>query len=282
MIFTILTFLFFLPDSILTVVVHSSEKLFETATSCSSSPDGMLYVADQKKNVVYQVSSSFSIRQQVGGKGWGTTEFDLPVDIASSFLLDIFVVDENNYRVQRFDKQFNFIRTYDESSIPQLSGRFKPQSCAYSFFGDLFVIEQDGNRIIKIMQRGTYEREFGTYKDGKGALSDPRDIAIAPNDEIAVLDKESIKVYDRFGNYLRRIALPEKNDWKSISISENIICIVSSSKIMLINMSTFEQRSISAQSFIGTSVNEPFSDAVIQNSALVVLTQTTIYRCLFP
>ncbi len=272
-------FLILFTDSISTVVVHSSQKLFESAISCSSAPDGMLYVADQKKNTVHQVSSSNSIVRTVGGKGWGNTEFDLPLDVASSFLLDLFVVDGNIQRIQRFDKQFNFLQTYNESSIPQLSGRFKPRACTYSSLGDLFVIEQDGNRVVKISQRGVYEREFGTYKDGKGALIDPQDIAVTSNDEIVVLDKESVIVFDRFGNYLRRIPLPEKIEWKTISVSGNILCVVSPLQIILINILSLEQSTIIPQSFIGATINEPFSDVLVQNSTLIVLTPTAIYRC---
>lgn len=280
MLLALLTFFFFASDSATTVVVESSQRLFESAVCCSSAPDGMLYIVDQKKNSVHQVSPTNFIVHTVGGKGWGNTEFDLPLDVASSFLLDLFVVDGNNQRVQRFDKQFNFLRTYDESSIPQLNGRFKPRACTFSSLGDLFVVEQDGNRIIKISQRGVYEREFGTYKDGKGMLVDPQDIAMTSNDEIVVLDKESCVVFDRFGNYLRRIPLLPKNEWRTMSISDNILCIVSPLKILLINMLTLEQITIIPQSFIGALINETFSDALIQNSTLVVLTPTTIYRCI--
>jgi hypothetical protein len=282
MISAVLILLLFASDSTLTVVVESSQKLFESAICCSSAPDGMVYVTDQKKNTVHQVSSTNSIIRTVGGKGWGNTEFDLPFDVASSFLLDLFVVDENNFRVQRFDKQFNFLRTYDESSIPQLIGRFRPRACTFSSFGDLFVIEQDGNRIVKISQRGLFEREFGTYKEGKGALVDPQDIAVTSTDDIVVLDKNAVVLFDRFGNYLRRISLPEKIEWKTISVTDNILCVVSPIKIILINMLSRDERSVVPQSFIGAIINEPFSDAVIQNSTLVVLTPTTIYRCNFP
>ncbi len=279
MLLALLTFLFLASDSATTVVVESSQKLFESAVCCSSAPDGMLYVVDQKKNTINQVSPTNSIVHTVGGKGWGDTEFDLPLDVASSFLLDLFVVDGNNQRIQRFDKQFNFLRTYDESSIPQLNGRFKPRACTFSSFGDLFVIEQDGNRVVKISQRGVYEREFGTYKDGKGVLVDPQDIAITSNDEIVVLDKESCVVFDRFGNYLRRIAIPQKTEWRTIDISDNLLCIVSPTKILLINMLTFEKNTINSESFIGAKINELFTGALIQNSTLVVLTPTTMYRC---
>lgn len=278
----LLTFFLLTSDSAATIVVHSSQQLFESAVCCSSAPDGMLYVADQKKNSIHQVSVSNSIVRTVGGKGWGNTEFDFPADVASSFLLDVFVVDRNNYRIQRFDKQFNFLRSYDEESIPQLTGRFKPRACAFSSLGELYVIEQDGNRIVTISQRGVFEREFGTYKDGKGTLTDPQDISITMNDEIAVLDKGSVVMFDRFGNYLRRIALPDTIEWKTISSSENILSVVSPKKIMLIDLLTFEQRWIDRSSIMGAVVTEPFVDSMIQNSNLVIITPTMIYRAMFP
>jgi len=279
MVTAFLSFMLFISDSIATVVVESSQQLFQSAVSCSSSPDGMVFVVDQKKNVVHQIAPSNAIVQTVGGKGWGNTEFDLPLDVASSFLLDLYVVDGNNQRIQRFDKQFNFLQTYDESSIAQLKERFKPRACITSSLGDLYVIEQDGNRIIKISQRGVYEREFGTYKDGKGALIEPKDIAVTLNDEIVVLDKGRVIVFDRFGNFLRKILLNESEEWRAISVSDNILCIVSFKKIVMIDIISSELRTILPQSILGAAIEEPFTDAVIQNSLLVILTPTSLFRC---
>jgi hypothetical protein len=280
--FAILTLFFLTSDSGATVVVQSAGHLFESAVCISSSPDGTLYVVDQKKNSVNHVTASNMLVRMVGGKGWGNTEFDFPTDVSSSFLLDIVAVDRNNRRIQRFDKQFNFVRSYDEESIPQLNGRFKPIACTFSSLGDLFVIEQDGNRIVKISARGVYEREFGTYREGNGSLIDPRDITVTANDEILVLDKSTVVLFDRFGNYIRTITLPGKNEWRTISVTGDNLCIVSPSEIRIFNLVTFGQQTIVPQSFLGAIVNEPFSDAVIQNSMLVVLTPTTLYRCSFP
>lgn len=279
MITAFLAFFFFLSDSTVTVVVESSQQLFGSAVSCSLAPDGMLFVVDQKKNTLHQISSSNTIVRTIGGKGWGTTEFDLPLDVSSSFLLDLFVVDGNNQRIQRFDKHFNFLQTYDELSITQMKERFKPRACAVSSLGDLYVIELDGNRIIKISPRGVYEREFGTFKDGKGSLIEPKDIAVTMNDEIVVLDKECVIVFDRFGNFLRKIFLSGNDEWRTISVSEDILCLVSSQKITLINIESSEQRTILPQTILGAAIDEPFTDAVIQNSALIILTPTTLFRC---
>ncbi len=279
MIIALLTYMLLLSDSTAAVVVESSQQLFGTAVSCSSSPDGMLYVVDQKNNVVHQISPSNAIVRTIGGKGWGNTEFDLPLDVSSSFLLDHFIVDGNNQRIQRFDKQFNFLQTYDESSITQIKERFKPRACAVSSLGDLYVIEQDGNRVIKISPRGVYEREFGTFKEGKGALVEPKDIAVTMNDEIVVLDNECVIVFDRFGNFLRKISLSGNDEWRTITVSDNILCVVSPQRISMINLESTEQRTIIPQSILGAVITEPFTDVSIQNSTLIILTPTTLYRC---
>ncbi len=281
MIIAVLTVLTLLTDSA-AVVVQSSLHLFQSAFCLSSAPDGRLFVIDQKKHSVYEISSGDSISRTVGGQGWGNYEFDVPTDVASSFLLDLFVVDKNNNRIQRFDKQLNYLHTYDERSLPHIEGRFQPQSCALSSLGDLFIIERDGKRILKLTPRVSLEHEFGTYKEGKGAIADPRDIDVTANDEVVVLDKSSIVLFDLFGNFLRRIVLSGSDDWRSVHVSPQAMLAVSSSKIIVFYSDPESSRIIVPSFIIGAKINEPFADALILNDTLIIITATTLYRCSIP
>lgn len=276
------TFLILLSDSTPTVIVESSQQLFQSAFCLSSAPDGRLFVLDQKKHSVYEISSGDTISRTIGGQGWGNYEFDVPTDVSSSFLLDVYVVDRNNKRIQRFDKQLNYLQTFDERTFQQIDGRFQPHSCALSSQGDLFIVERDGNRILKLTPRGSIEREFGTYKEGKGALTNPRDIDVSAKGEVVVLDRSSIVVFDLYGNFLRRIALSDTDDWKSVHVSPQVTLAVSPSKIVII-YSDSDSSSIIVPSFIiGATILEPFADALIQNDTLIIITATTLYRCSIP
>ena len=282
MIITLLTFFLFQSDSIQTVIVESSAQLFRGAFSISAAAGGRLFVIDQSTNTLNEISKDNTVAKTIGGKGWGNEEFDLPTDVASSFLLNIFVVDANNRRVQRYDKQLNYAQSYDEQVLAKLSGRFQPISAATSIQGELFILEKDGKRVIVIDQRGIFHREIGTFNETGGKLIDPKDIDISSANEVCVLDRHSVKIYDSFGNYLRIIALSPQEAWKTISISGTSMIVTSSSRIEIISINTGKRITILPGSIMGAQVTETFSDAVVQDSTLIILTPTTLYRCSFP
>ena len=279
MVFAFCLFILSLADSTLTTIVESSEQLFRSAVSLSQSADGKVFVVDQAVNTVNELASNNTIVKTIGGKGWGNYEFDNPSDVTSSFLLDIFVVDKNNRRIQRYDKQLNIIQTYDETMLAGFSGRFQPIASALSSLGDLFIVEEDGKRILKSTLRGKVEREFGSFNEGVGALLEPKDIAISQQNEVVVLDKHVIMFYDLFGNYLRRIELSEKERWKSLNLFGELIIAISESRIEIISSETLEQRTIIPSSIIGAMIKTPFTDALFHQNTFLLLTETTLYRC---
>ncbi|MEW5797770.1 MAG: NHL repeat-containing protein [Bacteroidota bacterium] len=218
--------------------------------------------------------------RSIGGHGVGNYEFDTPTDVSSSFLLDVYVTDFNNRRIQRFDKNLNYIQTYDETTLSGEIKGFQPRACALSSQGDLFIIDMDGNRILKLDTRGRFAGEFGTYKDGAGMVTEPKDIAVSSSDEIFVLDKSKIIVYDRFGNYLRTISLPA-TEWKNIHASDQMLVATAPDQIFLRSLADEKQTTLTRSNITGISSNEQFVDAVFMKDKLILLTVTTLYYCSF-
>ncbi len=264
------------------IVVQSSRKEFQQAGSLTIAPDNSVIVIDQSSNLLVQFADDGVRLKKFGGQGWGNYEFDVPSDVTSSFLPDVFVVDRNNRRIQRFDKHFNYIQSYDERSLQQSVERFQPRSCALSSLGDLFVIEHDGKRILKLSQRGQLYLEFGTYKDGAGALVEPNDIAVSPNDEIFVLDHKTIKLFDVFGNHIRSIRLPDNEQWKNIQVNDTMVIVTSSRSINLYLFDGSFVRAITASSIVEFDDKEEFQDAAMITGSMYILTSTTLYRCFLP
>ena len=235
-------------------------------------------MVDQKSQSLQQLTQNGKTEKTIGGKGWGNYEFDGPTDVSSSFLLNIYVTDYNNRRIQQYDAQLNYIQTIDENSLSSDIGRFYPRACALSSLGDLFVVEIDGKRILKLNKRYQLEQEFGTFKDGAGALSEPKDIAISASDEIFVLDGTKIIVYDIFGNYLRAIKLPE-GEWKSVQVSGNIVIATASRSIAVFSFDGTEQRVFKHDSIVGISSTDEFVDSLISDEKLIILSPSTLYFC---
>ena len=270
--------LFAPADSTVSGVVHSSVEIFESARSLSIAPNGELYCIDGKRNTVYHLSGDGTVLNTIGGQGWGQHEFDAPTDVTSTFLLEVFVTDYNNRRIQRYDRDLHYVQTFDESTLPPSIGRFQPFASAVSRHGEFFIVEKDGKRILKLNRRNQLETEFGTFRDGIGALEQPVDIAITSADEVVVLDKRKIAWYDTFGNVLRTIPLDDR-DWKSIHASPGFFVVASSSKIIIITADGRVRRTLIAGAVIGIPAQAEFNDAAIVGEYLFILTGTGLFRC---
>ncbi len=260
-------------------VIRSLEGDFQSARCFMVQQNGNRYLIDEKKNLLQNYAANGTVIRAIGGQGLGNYEFDNPTDVSSSFLLDVYVTDFNNRRIQRFDKNLNYIQTYDEATLAAKLDGFQPRACALSSQGDLFVIDIDGNRILTLDTRGRLVREFGTFKDGAGALSEPTDIAISPSDEIFVLDRSKIVSYDLFGNYLRTIVLATA-EWKNIQASNSALVAVASDQIFIRYFGSDRQTTISRSALVGLSSGDRFVDGVVEGEQLIILTSTSLHFCI--
>ncbi|MCK9407631.1 MAG: NHL repeat-containing protein [Bacteroidetes bacterium] len=274
----ICVFLWFQSDSLSDIVVESWCQLFKMASSIAASVDGTLYVADVSDNSVHVVNNKNTIVRTIGGKGWSSEAFDFPSDVATSFLLDIFVSDNNNRRIQRFDKQLQFIQQYNEETIEGV-GRCQPIASAVSSTGELYILDADGKRVLQLNSRSFLDKEFGNYTSSNIRIRKPKDIAVTSDNEVVVLDDHQILLYDMFGNYLKSIPLASTIEWNAVSTFERTLIVVSPRLITMIQLETLKEQTIVSKMIIGATSIEPFVDATIVNDRLIVLTNTSLYRC---
>ncbi len=282
MIIAFVLFFLFQSDSVITVTVESSAALFAKAVSAVMLADGNIAVVDQGINSILTISPRNEVVSTVGGKGLSGDAFDLPTDICSSFLLDLFVVDHNNRRVLRFDKHMNVVQTYSEENIDKRAGRFQPIASAVTAQGDIFILEQDQKRVAVFNSRGQFVRDLGTFNGSVHALAEPKDIVISPDENVFVLDKNRIVIYDIFGNVLTVRELGPGVEPTSIAFGNRSLIITAPDCIRIVPLDSNPSFSIRRSSLIGAEVNEPFVDAVISGSSCIILTQFVIYRCILP
>jgi tripartite motif-containing protein 71 len=112
-----------------------------------------------------------------GTSGSGDGQFNRPQSVAVDSSGNIYVVDELNYRIQKFGSNGAYI------------GQFGTQGTGNGQFNNLFgisidssdniyVVEVDGlNRIQKFSNSGTYLSQIGSSGSGKGQFITPTDIA---------------------------------------------------------------------------------------------------------
>ena len=186
----------------------TSEIQLKDAHGLSVDLSGSIYIADTENNRILKFDQAGNLIKIIGGFGWEKEQFYTPVDICASSVLDIFVADYNNHRIQRYDKDLNYIYSlYPDENWDEAFQFAYPKSMTVSIHGDLFIIDGENIRLLKLNSFGEPEMSFGDYAEGKGRLIDPVQIAMSAKDFLYVSDAQANKiiVFDYFGNYLSEI-----------------------------------------------------------------------------
>jgi len=182
-----------------------------TAVPCSATTFdvdlyGRIVLADARKSTVTLLSPEGTVEATVGWRGWESGQFDAPAGVWMRNGIDIFVADYYNHRIQRFDRNLNFVSSLATRQSGNPDERFGfPTDVALSRFGELYVCDSENSRILKFNRSNTVERSFGGLSAGKGRLRMPTNLEIGPADRVYVLDGDKVQVFDGFGNYVRTI-----------------------------------------------------------------------------
>jgi DNA-binding beta-propeller fold protein YncE len=134
-----------------------------------------------------------------GGKGTEKGQFDFPRGIAVDNAGNILVADTNNGRIQKFSTAGVFLNSFGR--LGESEGEFKePIAIAVDRTGNIFVADALNHRIQKLKSDGTFIAEWKGPDEGFS----PRDIAIAPDDALCVIDQSQKRIvkFDRDGKVL--------------------------------------------------------------------------------
>lgn len=207
---------------------------FSRPRAISIAPSGLVYVVDTGNNKLKVYSSSGDSIREIGGYGWGQLEFDRPYDVAAGTGLNVYVADNGNHRIQRFDKDLNYISTlYTRESEDPSQRLGYPVGVAVSRLGDLFIIDDENVRVVKVNTFSTIERTFGGIDAGKGRLKNPRQLGLTGKDLVCVFDEQRIVVFDNFGNYVRTIGQGVLPDPRGMTVDRDTIFVASDKEILL-------------------------------------------------
>jgi DNA-binding beta-propeller fold protein YncE len=244
---------------------------FKNANSFYINPAGFIYVTDLNENKIYKLDTLGNQLRETGGYGWDESAFDSPSDIFATSL-NVYVADKNNHRVQWFDKDLNFISLLQTRNNRNEEIRFGyPLSAAVSGQGDLYILDQENNRILKFDLFGNFIMEFGGLDAGRFRINRPLEFALL-NNTTYLLDSKGrrIVVFDQFGNGLNIIKLNQKID--NISASEGNILLNNKSEVYQLDIASGETINIG----LPEDMDDELRDVFTFRNDLYILTPSRI------
>ncbi|QQS34613.1 MAG: NHL repeat-containing protein [Ignavibacteriales bacterium] len=246
---------------------------FKDASSFYINSSGHIYVTDSGKDEIYKLDTTGTVLKFAGGFGWDNGSFDDPVDIFATSLT-VYVCDRNNHRIQRFDKDLNFISSLSTRENENSNEQFGyPISCVTSAQGDMFILDSENNRIIKFDMFGNFIQNFGGFDYGDFALSKPVSMAVSPSNTLFFVDGNSIVLYDQFGNGISRVGT--ELQFKNIRINFFGVTMNTGEQIYYSTLSSKELKLMEIQ-LSETKSGFKIISSIIFNDKLYVLTPTRI------
>jgi len=245
---------------------------FKNASAFYMNDAGILYVTDSNTDEVYKLDTLGRVLKYTGGFGWDSGEFDNPTNIFAT-ALNVYVCDKNNNRIERFDKDLNYISqiyTRDSNNKDERFGY--PLSVATSNQGDLFILDSENNRIIKFDLLGNFISNFGGFDAGAYSLSNPICFAISRQNNIYVIDGKNLVVFDQYGNGVAKFST--NLSFKKINIISGNLTVNTDNEIYFSSLSN--QFSLSKISLEDMKMDNNIVSSLIFGDKLYVLTPKEI------
>jgi subtilisin family serine protease/DNA-binding beta-propeller fold protein YncE len=170
-------------------------------------------VATNAKGTVYGEDVAFRTKaatalfqNSIGSAGSGNGQFSYPRGIAVDASGSIWVADDGNNRVEKFNSKGEYLTQFGTkgSGNGQLN---LPTDVAITSGGDLWVTEAVNRRVQKFNSKGEYLAKFGTEGAGNGQFYEPSGIAIASNGDLWVTDSkgERMEQFNSSGTFIRSV-----------------------------------------------------------------------------
>ncbi len=126
---------------------------------------------------------------------------------------NIFVLDRDNSRVQKFNSSSTYISQWGTSGSGD--GQFDyARDIAIDPVGNVFVVDTGNNRVQKFDNSGNYISQFGSQGSADGQFDTPNGIAIDSTGNLFVTDDDNYRVqkFDNSGNYISQFGSQGNDD----------------------------------------------------------------------
>lgn len=210
---------------------------FNQPRAIAMTPDGGFAVLDAGNGRVELFDKDGKFLKKFGSFGSGNGQFGLassnggPTGIAVDSQGNIYVSDTWNYRIEKFDKDGNFVKAwgqgFDTKGVAATdqqnpTGFYGPRGIFYDAKSNHIFLADTGNKRIVIFDTdGNYVSQFGTAGSGQGQFDEPVDVAVRSDGEVFVsdLNNHRVEILDQTGKYIGEIPI----NWQAQLLSEPYI-----------------------------------------------------------
>jgi DNA-binding beta-propeller fold protein YncE len=217
----------------------------------------------------------------IGEISGDSNPFDVPAGVAADPQGNIYVMDTNNSRVQKFDSEGNFLLMWGSEGSGE--GQFgdildaHEGRLAVDTQGNVYVIDLKNLRIQKFDSNGNYLTQWGTEGLGEGQFTHPFDIAIDKQNNIYISDvgSNTIQKFDQTGRFLLRWGKTGYNDGEFSDVYS--VAIAPEGDVLVTDSTGRIQKFDSNGKFMSTRMPEPVDNQGVFLWSIAVDHQGNIY-----
>jgi len=140
---------------------------------------------------------------QWGSLGSGNGQFDYTYGVAVDSSNNVYVTDDVNNRVEKFDSNGNYLTQWGSGGSG--NGQFlNPTGIAADSSNNVYVADIGNYRVEKFDSNGNYLTQWGNYGGGNGQFDVPYGIAVDSSNNVYVTDlgNDRVEKFNSNGNYL--------------------------------------------------------------------------------
>jgi tripartite motif-containing protein 71 len=255
----------------LSLLVSRDSGLLRDARAISVAPDGSIYIADTGHNRILQLAPTGESVGEIGDLGREHGQFQWPIDVAAEQGTTIWVSDFGNRRIERFTRRFTW---QGSIKLPSQSGDIaaQPGPLAVTTTGDLFVVDQDGQRLLKYNPLGILQAEFGARR-GITWVSAVQNLAA--HSELGVVwanaERDLVQRMDIFGNAMGDVGRGQLQGPRLVAFGDNTLWVCDSLGLKRADVDGGEFQLVMAMGAMQAQGIQQISDFACQDDSLLYL-----------
>jgi len=154
---------------------------------CMDGADRILIV-DTSLSRIFRFTSKVKFLGEIGsGKGPEPGQLDGPRHAKVSPSGEVYVADGNNGRVQVFDRDGQFLRSWARKGKGE-GELLRPHALDLAPDGSVFVVDVDNSKVVAYDQEGRLLCSWGRHGTGPGDFWAPHSLAVDPNGDVFVAE----------------------------------------------------------------------------------------------